>query len=131
MILALAVAAGAIVFAGVYLILSRDLLRMVVGVSILGYAANLALLASGRPEPGMKPAIVPEGLEALSSAAADPVPQALVLTSIVIGFALTCFSLVLVLAIQQRTGGADADALREVEPPPTHDHQPALVEEEP
>jgi multicomponent Na+:H+ antiporter subunit C len=129
-ILALSVATGAIVFAGVYLVLARDLLRTVVGVSLLGYGANLVLFASGRPEAGMKPPIIESGAASLSSVAADPVPQALVLTAIVIGFSLTCFSLLLVLAIQQRTGNADGDTLREVEPEPAEDGFPALPEDD-
>jgi multicomponent Na+:H+ antiporter subunit C len=129
-IVALSVATGAIVFAGVYLVLARDLLRNVIGVSLLGYAANLVLFASGRPVAGMKPPIIAASADALSAGAADPVPQALVLTAIVIGFALTCFSLLLVLAIQQRTGDVDGDRLREVEPPPAEDGLPALSEEQ-
>lgn len=129
MILALSVAAGAIVFAGVYLALARDLLRVVVGVALLGYAANLVVFTSGRPEAGMDPAIIEPHQAALASAAADPVPQALVLTAIVIGFALSCFSLLLVLAIGQTTGRSDADELREVEPPPDRDGAPAMWEE--
>lgn len=123
---ALAIAAGAIVAAGVYLTLSRDLLRCVIGISLLGVAANLVVLATGRPTGG-EPPIVPVG-ETMLAAGPSPLPQALVLTAIVIGFSLTCFSLVLVLAIQQRTKCSDGDALREVEPPPGDDGKPAVEE---
>lgn len=126
MSLALALAAGAIVAAGVYLALSRELLRCVVGVSLLGAAANLVVLSTGRPDTGAPP-VIPAG-ETLLEASASPLPQALVLTAVVIGFSLTCFSLVLVLAIKQRALTADADSLRDAEPPASDDGKPAVEE---
>jgi multicomponent Na+:H+ antiporter subunit C len=123
----LALAAGATVAAGVYLALSRDLLRTVIGVSLLGAAANLVVLATGRPSSSAPP-IVPYGETVLPAGASSPLPQALVLTAIVIGFSLTCFSLVLVLAIKQRRSDADGDTLREAEPPAGEDGKPALEE---
>lgn len=130
MSLVLAIAAGAAVTAGVFLLLSRDVLRIVVGVSLVGLAANLILFAAGRPKPTSAPPIVPELAAELAVHAANPLPQALVLTAIVIGFALTCFSLVLVLALKQSTGSADGDGLRAAEPPPGPDGKPLLSEED-
>lgn len=127
MIWALALAVFATVAAGVYLALSRDLLRCVIGVSLIGAAANLVVFAAGRVGT-MQPPVIPAG-EAVLSAAVNPLPQALVLTAIVIGFALTCFSLVLVLALKSRTGVADSEVLRLAEPPPGADGKPALEEE--
>jgi multicomponent Na+:H+ antiporter subunit C len=121
----LAVGVGAAVAAGVYLALSRDLLRCVIGVSLVGVAANLVMFVAGRPGPHAGPPLVPLG-ETVLEGAANPLPQALVLTAIVIGFSLTCFSLILVLAIIARTGSTDGDALREAEPPPGPDGKPAL-----
>jgi multicomponent Na+:H+ antiporter subunit C len=77
----------------------------------------------------MVPPVIPAG-ETVLSAAVNPLPQALVLTAIVIGFALVCFSLVLVLALKSRTGIADSEALRLAEPPPAADGKPALENEE-
>ena len=122
MIWALALAVFATVAAGVYLALSRDLLRCVIGVSLIGAAANLVLFASGRIGTPIPP-VIPAG-ETVLAAAVNPLPQALVLTAIVIGFALTCFSLVLVLALKSRTGIADSELLREAEPPPGADGKP-------
>ena len=127
MIWALALAVFATVTAGVYLALSRDLLRCVIGVSLIGAAANLVLFGAGRIGT-MLPPVIPEGAVVLS-AAVNPLPQALVLTAIVIGFALTCFSLVLVLALKSRTGIADSELLRVAEPPPGADGKPALEDD--
>lgn len=114
----LALAAGISVAAGVYLALSRELLRSVIGISLLGIAANLVIFGVGRPT-GSAPPLVPPDQTALSPIAENPLSQALVLTAIVIGFALTCFSLVLVLAVKQRSGLSDGDALRAAEPRPS------------
>jgi len=111
--------------AGLYLAMSRDLLRIVLGLAILGGGVNLLLFASGRlgsPEP----AIVPIGERVLAATAANPLPQALVLTAIVIGFALLCFSLVLVMRLIHDAGTDDVLALRLAEPPPTDPVKPAL-----
>ena len=61
--------------------------------------------------------------------AANPLPQALVLTAIVIGFALLCFALVLVMQLVRRVGTDDALALRWVEPEPTDPVKPPLADD--
>lgn len=127
MIWAVAFSVLAAAAAGVYLALSRDLLKMVIGISMLGSAANLAVFASGRLRSAAPP-ILEAGAEALGPAA-DPLPQALVLTAIVIGFSLTTFSIVLVLALQSRTGKSDAHRLDAAEPAPGADGKPALEED--
>lgn len=107
MLLALAVFVSSA--SGVYLLLSRDVFRSVVGLTLMGASINVFVFAAGRL-PSSIPPIVPEGqLEAWG--AADPVPQALVLTAIVIGFALACFSLVLAIALMKATGTEDTDAI--------------------
>jgi multicomponent Na+:H+ antiporter subunit C len=72
-----------------------------------------------------QPPVVPLG-ESVLAGAANPLPQALVLTAIVIGFALVCFSLVLVLRLIERARTDDALALREAEPEPTDPVKPPL-----
>jgi multicomponent Na+:H+ antiporter subunit C len=121
---AIALAVWFSVTAGVYLMLSRDVLRCVLGLAVLGSGANLALFAAGRLGPEA-PAVVPLG-EVVLREAANPLPQALVLTAIVIGFSLVCFSLVLVLRLIQRAGTDDATALRHAEPVPTDPVKPPL-----
>lgn len=72
---------------GLYMVLSRHIVRVVLGLSLLGTAVNLAVFQAGRIR-STQPPLIPEGAERLGESA-DPLPQALVLTAIVIGFALT------------------------------------------
>lgn len=111
-----------VVTAGVYLSFSKDVFRCVLGLALFGSAANLALFVSGRIDV-MAPAVVPLGETVLQNAA-NPLPQALVLTAIVIGFALVCYSLALALRLIQSTGTDDAQALRMAEPLPTEPVKP-------
>lgn len=113
--------------AGLYLALSRDVLRCVVGLALLGNAVNLLLLAAGRLGPA-QPAVIELGGQVLQGAA-NPLPQALVLTAIVIGFALMCFALVLVMQLVRRVGTDDALALRLAEPVPTDPVKPPLADD--
>ena len=116
MIWLLALTVFVCVTVGVYLALSRDLFRCVLGLGVLGAAVNLVLFASGRLG-SARPAIVPLGEQVLGEAS-NALPQALVLTAIVIGFALICFALVLVLRLIQVTDTDDAEQLRHAEPLP-------------
>lgn len=125
MIWAVALAIFATLSVGTYLAASRDVLRCMLGLAILGSGANLLLFASGRLGATMPP-VVPAGTDTLAAAAANPLPQALTLTAIVIGFALLCFSLVLVLRLVQRAATDDAQALRYAEPVPTDPVKPPL-----
>lgn len=113
--------------AGVYLALSRDLFRCIVGLAVLGSAVNLIVFASGRVGP-MQPPIIAAGAQRLEGAVANPLPQALVLTAIVIGFALLCFGLVLGARLRQQFGGDDTDHLRSAEPPATDPVKPPVVD---
>jgi multicomponent Na+:H+ antiporter subunit C len=122
MIWALAFALWITLAAGLYLALSRDVVRIVIGLGLLGSAVNLALLGSGRLE-ATQPAFIAVGAQALGTAA-NPVPQALVLTAIVIGLALMCFSLLLVVALVRRAVADDVRALRWAEPPADDPVQP-------
>lgn len=123
----LALAIGAVLAAGIFLLLSRSVLRVVIGVSLIGSAVNLMLFSAGRVGTGSPP-VIEQGLEALVDGS-NPLPQALVLTAIVIGFALTCFSLVLALSVKQKTGVGDTDALRDAEPPAGDDGKPEILED--
>ena len=87
---ALLLAIGCLTSVGIYLITARSLSRILLGFSLLGHAAVLGLLAAGGPagEPPLANTTTPEEM-------ANPVPQALALTAIVIGFGLTLFLLAL------------------------------------
>ena len=115
------------VAAGVYLTLSRDLFRMVLGLAVLGSGVNLLLFASGRLG-ALAPPIMEAGADALAAGAANPLPQALVLTAIVIGFALLCFGLVLAARLANMARSEDADALRVTEPPGGEGHKAAVLD---
>jgi len=116
-------------FAGIALMMSRDLLRCVLGMMILGSGVNLLIFVAGRVGPSA-PAIVPQGGEALAAGAANPLPQALVLTAIVIGLAITCFAFVLIFGIVTGLGTADGTRLRVAEPVPDHPVYPPLTDPE-
>ena len=85
-------AIGALTAASVYLILQARSFPVVVGLTFLSYATNLFLFAMGRLEIDKPPVIAPG-----ASAYADPLPQALVLTAIVISFGMTALIVVLAL----------------------------------
>jgi multicomponent Na+:H+ antiporter subunit C len=110
MIVLLAGLVGVLVTCGVYLILRRTLLRVLFGIVLLSNAVNLALLTVGRVLRAAPP-ILPEGATAPVVAAANPLPQALVLTAIVIGFGLVAFALVLVYRVYWTFDTIDTDDL--------------------
>jgi len=127
MMLMLILSLSVLVAASVLLILSRDTLRLVVGLAMLGSAANLMVFLAGRPGSTVPP-IIAVGAEILPAAAANPLPQALVLTAIVIGFALLCFALVLIANLARQDARQDSDALRASEPDATDPLKPPLLE---
>lgn len=103
---------GILFAVGVYMMLSRKLLKIVIGSSILSYGTLLMLMTVGKLKNGAPPIIV-EGVE--NPVYVDPIPQALILTAIVIGFAVTAFSLVLAYRCYQELGSDDNEKLRGVE----------------
>lgn len=112
---ALAVLVGLFVAAGIYLLLSRALIRMLMGVLVLGNGINLLIFTAGRLTRDAAP-IVPAGLEQAVGPIANPLPQALILTAIVIGFSMFSFLLVLVYRAYQVLDCDDTDAMRLAEP---------------
>ncbi len=112
--LLLAILSGALFAAGVWLILRRSLARLLLGLILLSNAANLIILTAGGLQPDA-PAIIGDDTKVLDAAAADPLPQALILTAIVISFGLFAFFLVLIKRAHQETGTDDIDAMSEVE----------------
>lgn len=90
---------GVLTACGVYLMLRGRSFPVVLGLTLLSYAVNLFLLAMGRLTVGRPPVI-----GAGAAGYADPLPQALVLTAIVIGFAMTAFVIVLALKAKAELG---------------------------
>jgi multicomponent Na+:H+ antiporter subunit C len=101
-----ALAIAVIAACGVQLMLSRHILRTLLGITVISAAANLVIFYAGRI--GAKaPPVIPDGESALSPAAANPLPQALILTAIVIGFAMTAFGAALALRTYRSFGTPD------------------------
>ena len=108
-----AVVAAVLCGCSVYMILSRNLVRMVLGLSLLTTAVNLVIFQTGRYRSTMPP-LIPEGATALGDSA-DPVPQALILTAIVIGFALTVVLASLTLRAYRAHGTLSSGEIRSAE----------------
>ncbi|GHE22059.1 Na+/H+ antiporter subunit C [Halomonas urumqiensis] len=100
-----AITLGVLTTCGIYLLLRARTFTVILGLTLLSHAVNLYLFASGRLVAG-GPAII-----GLTERSADPLPQALVLTAIVIGFAMTAFVVVLALkaAVELRNDHVDGE----------------------
>jgi multicomponent K+:H+ antiporter subunit C len=105
----IALVIGVLVSCGVYLLLRARTFPVILGLTLLSYGVNLFIFVMGRLCTGA-PAVVNKG-DNLSSTLnyADPLPQALVLTAIVIGFAMTAFLLVLALRARAELGNDHVD----------------------
>lgn len=101
--------------AAIYLMLSKHIVRVLLGVAILGNAVNMLLFTSGRLTREVPP-IIADGQDSLSTLAANPLPQALILTAIVISFSFFAFLLVLSYRAYQDLDTDDTDEMRVAEP---------------
>ncbi len=106
---------GVFFVVAVYLILSRAVIRMLLGITILGNGVNLLIFTLGRITREVPP-IVPPGLKQPLQDIANPLPQALILTAIVIGFALFTFLLILGYRAYQELDADDTNNMRLAEP---------------
>jgi multicomponent K+:H+ antiporter subunit C len=94
---------GVVTAAGVYLLLRGRTYPVVLGLTLIGYAVNVFIFVMGRLWSNANPMLVGEGM------VADPLPQALVLTAIVIGFAMTAFVIMLALKARAELGNDHVD----------------------
>ncbi|HLR81296.1 MAG TPA: Na(+)/H(+) antiporter subunit C [Bacillota bacterium] len=101
------VLAGVLVMVATYLILSKNVIRVILGIAVLSHAVHLLLMAMG----GLKKGNVPL-VDGQVTSFTDALPQALILTAIVINFAVTAFFLVLAYRTYQETGAHQFDELR-------------------
>ena len=106
--LVIALGIGVLTGSGVWLLLRPRTFQVIVGLSLLSYAVNLFIVVMGWVRDGLAP-IVQAGVAANPAAFADPLPQALVLTAIVISFATTALFLVVLLAARGLTGTDHVD----------------------
>lgn len=147
MAVVLAVVIGVLYGVALYLLLRRSLAQVILGLAILTNATNLLIFTVAGPVRA-HPAIVAPDAEQLTPPFADPVPQAFILTAIVIGFGVLAFALVLAYRAFQVVGSDDLDAMSSTDTlspdspmPPEHaappnsvqapeaDEEPAVVRE--
>jgi multicomponent Na+:H+ antiporter subunit C len=107
--LMISVLVGVLYGTGFYFLLSRSLIKLILGIIFLSNATNLLLLVASGIGFGKPPPFITEGG---NENFADPLPQALILTAIVISFGIIAFFLVLKYKFYQATGTADIDELR-------------------
>lgn len=122
MTLLYAIVGAGIIGCAIFMILSRNMVRMLLGLSMLATGTNLLLFLAGRLGSDQPP-IIKDGAKRLG-ASADPVVQALILTAIVIGFALTVMLGILVLRAwggQRTVDARDVDAASTLGPPQPRD----------
>ena len=118
-----AVLTGLFFAVAVYLMLSKFIIRVLLGVAILGNAVNLLIFINGRLLREVPP-VLAAGLDVPAGPVANPLPQALILTAIVISFSFFAFLLVLVYRAYQDLGTDNGNEMRLAEPvddplPPT------------
>jgi multicomponent K+:H+ antiporter subunit C len=110
----IAIAVGVLAAAGVWLVLRPRTFQVLIGLSLLSYATNLFIFSVGSlstaREPIVRPGLAPDLVNYT-----DPLPQSLVLTAIVIGFATSALFLVVLLALRGLTGSDHVDAREERE----------------
>ncbi|MCM8766835.1 MAG: sodium:proton antiporter [Candidatus Omnitrophica bacterium] len=101
-------------FVGIYgMIVKKNIIKMIIGVNIIGYALNLFFIVIGYRNGGIAPILVPGmTIEEFVSKAVNPLPQALVLTSIVIDLSIICFLASLSIRIYEKYGSFDLEKIR-------------------
>jgi multicomponent Na+:H+ antiporter subunit C len=107
----LAVVVGGLYAAALYLMLRRSLVKIIIGLVLLGNAANLLIFTVGGLVRAAPP-LISEGQSTPVEPFADPLPQALILTAIVIGFGVVAFAMVLAYRAYQAVGTDDLDKLK-------------------
>ena len=110
----LAFVVGGLYTAGLYLLLRRSIVKLILGLGLLGHATNLFIFTIGRVTRGNPPVL---GHEVETVMFADPLPQALILTAIVIGFGVQAFAIVLVKRAYQTVGTDDFDQMISTDQP--------------
>ena len=107
----LSLVVGGLFATGLYLMLRRSVVKLIFGLVLLAHGANLLIFTAG----GLvraRPPLIPQGELVPGTEFADPVPQALILTAIVISFAVIAFAAVLVQRVYRSVGSGDVDELK-------------------
>jgi multicomponent Na+:H+ antiporter subunit C len=112
--LVLAIVVGILYAAGIFLILRRSLVKLIIGLVLIGNGVNLLIFLMGGIAKG-NPPIIPEDSAVMTEIITDPVPQALVLTAIVISFGLQSFAIILIKRAYKVLKTDDLDTLTETD----------------
>ena len=107
----MALIVGVLYGTGLYMMMRRSIVKLIIGLALLSHGANLLIFLMGGLVHG-RPPIIRAGAEQPAGAFADPLPQALILTAIVIGFGVMAFAVVLIKRVHQRIDTVDLDALQ-------------------
>jgi multicomponent Na+:H+ antiporter subunit C len=107
--LVLAIVAGVLYATGLYLMLRRRLAQIIVGLGLLANGSNVLIFTAAGLTRGNAPVLPAD--DVVTTPFADPVPQSLILTAIVIGFGVLAFSLVLAHRVHESAGSDDIDAI--------------------
>ena len=110
----MAVVAGTLYAGGLYMMMRRSMVKLIIGLALLSHGANILIFLMGgliRGRPALISADAVSGAQNIS----DPVPQALILTAIVIGFAVQAFAVVLIRKVNQVVKTDDLDQLQSTE----------------
>jgi multicomponent Na+:H+ antiporter subunit C len=112
--LLLALVSGVLYATGFYLLLRRRLAQLIIGLGLLANGTNVLIFTAGGLTRDVPP-VIPDGATVLAAPYADPVPQSIILTAIVIGFGVLAFSLVLAHGVHQSLGTDDVDEIGQQE----------------
>ena len=111
----MALAIGLLYATAVFMMLRRSIVKLVIGLLLLSNGANLLIFTTAGMTRGAPP-LIPEGMMQPLGPVADPLPQAVVLTAIVIGFGLFAFALALTIRAYRSFGHLEADRMRRSDP---------------
>ncbi|HEY3476824.1 MAG TPA: Na+/H+ antiporter subunit C [Anaerolineales bacterium] len=107
----LAFMVGGLFAAGIYMLLRRSLLKLLIGLTLVSHAANLLIFTAAKLTRG-RPPVIDASEFVLEPPFADPLPQALILTAIVISFGVTAFALALAFRSYRSVGTDDLDQMQ-------------------
>ncbi|MGY4879679.1 Na+/H+ antiporter subunit C [Vreelandella aquamarina] len=110
----MAVGIGVLYATAIFLMLRRSIVKLVIGLMLLSNAANLLIFTTAGMTRGAPP-LIPEGMMAPVGVVADPLPQALVLTAIVIAFSVMAFAVVLIRRAYEVVKADDLDKMKETD----------------
>ncbi len=109
--IALSLIVGGLYGAGMYMMMRRSIVKLIIGLALLGHGSNLLILLMGLLTRG-RPAVIRADQTQLPASFADPIPQALILTAIVIGFGVLAFTVVLIRTTYKSLQTDDLDQLQ-------------------